>query len=248
MERSLVKNGSKAFLNDIWRLSSEGHPALTPNAHKLSTNPPSANTSGSFDNSFRNMTSRWKTYITWTRRDVREVVGAKGQVGNASYLADDDQSTCHVAQILSSSQLLNVSVQMAWPFSQDLSSRAKSSARSGLRLTPRSGELWCYHALESDCYTDTITRISMSENGWTDDFLCKQWLEKSFIPQATERNASRKPILLIYDGHGSHDTLDVIALSREHNVLLYCLPPHTTHKLQPLDVGVFGPFQRAWAD
>ena len=88
----------------------------------------------------------------------------------------------------------------------------------------------------------------MSETGWTDDFLCKQWLQKSFIPQATERNTSRKPILLIYDGHGSHDTLDVITLSQEHNVLLYCLPPHTTHMLQPLDVGVFGPFQRAWAD
>jgi DDE superfamily endonuclease len=88
----------------------------------------------------------------------------------------------------------------------------------------------------------------MSENGWTDDFLCKEWLRKSFIPQATARNTSGKPILLIYDGHGSHDTLDVITLSCEHNVILYCLPPHTTHKLQPLDVGVFGPFQRAWAD
>lgn len=88
----------------------------------------------------------------------------------------------------------------------------------------------------------------MSENGWTDDFLCKEWLQKSFIPQATSRNTSGKPILLIYDGHGSHDTLDVIALSREHNVILYCLPPHTTHKLQPLDIGVFGPFQCAWAD
>lgn len=34
----------------------------------------------------------------------------------------------------------------------------------------------------------------------------------------------------------------------EHNIHLFCLPPHTTHRLQPLDVGVFGPFQRKWAD
>ena len=88
----------------------------------------------------------------------------------------------------------------------------------------------------------------MSENGWTDDFLCKQWLQKTFIPQVTEQNTLEKPILLIDDGHSSHDTLDVIALSWEHNVLLYCLPPHTMHKFQPLDVGVFGPFQWAWAD
>src|SRR5271155_5354887 len=27
---------------------------------------------------------------------------------------------------------------------------------------------------------------------------------------------------------------------------LYCLPPHTTHCLQPLDVGCFGPLKIAW--
>lgn len=39
-----------------------------------------------------------------------------------------------------------------------------------------------------------------------------------------------------------------IDLAEENNVIVLCLPPHTTHKLQPLDVGVFGPFQRAWID
>ena len=86
----------------------------------------------------------------------------------------------------------------------------------------------------------------MSENGWTDDFVCMEWFTKSFIPQATARNISEKPILLIYDGHGSHETVRLIEAARETNVILFCLPPHTTHKLQPLDVGVFGPFSRAW--
>ena len=93
-----------------------------------------------------------------------------------------------------------------------------------------------------------ISRVSMSENGWTDDFLCKEWFKNCFIPQATARNTSGKPILLIYDGHGSHDKIELINLAREHNIILFCLPPHTTHKLQPLDVGVFGPFQRAWSE
>ena len=88
----------------------------------------------------------------------------------------------------------------------------------------------------------------MSENGWTDDFLCKEWFKKSFIPQATVQNTSSKPILLIYDGHGSHEQLELINLAQEHNIILFCLPPHTTHKLQPLDVGVFSPFQRAWSE
>ncbi|KAJ8941382.1 hypothetical protein NQ318_003635 [Aromia moschata] len=32
--------------------------------------------------------------------------------------------------------------------------------------------------------------------------------------------------------------LDVILKARENFVTLLCLPPHITHKLQPLDVGV----------
>lgn len=38
----------------------------------------------------------------------------------------------------------------------------------------------------------------------------------------------------------------MIELARKCWVHLFCLPPHTTHKLQPLDVGIFGPLQRAW--
>ena len=62
------------------------------------------------------------------------------------------------------------------------------------------------------------------------------------------RKVSDAPILLIYDGHGSHNTMELIELAHQHNIILFCLPPHTTHKLQPLDVGVFGPFSRAWLD
>ncbi|KAJ8959864.1 hypothetical protein NQ318_011599 [Aromia moschata] len=51
------------------------------------------------------------------------------------------------------------------------------------------------------------------------------------------------PVLLILDGHLSHTkNLDVILKARENFVTLLCLPPYTTHKLQPLDVGVMFPF------
>jgi hypothetical protein len=33
-----------------------------------------------------------------------------------------------------------------------------------------------------------------------------------------------------------------------NNIHLFCLPPHTMHRLQPLDIGVFGPLQKAWFD
>ena len=54
------------------------------------------------------------------------------------------------------------------------------------------------------------------------------------------------PIVIFFDGHGSHATVLMIDLARKCGVHLFRLPPHTTHKLQPFDVGVFGPFQRVW--
>ncbi|KII87308.1 hypothetical protein PLICRDRAFT_61225, partial [Plicaturopsis crispa FD-325 SS-3] len=89
--------------------------------------------------------------------------------------------------------------------------------------------------------------IGTSENGWTDDFLCMEWFRQSFIPQTKARNDSGEKILLIIDGHGSHVTGEMRELAVENNIHLFCLPPHTTHRLQPLDVGVFGPFQNKWA-
>ena len=35
-------------------------------------------------------------------------------------------------------------------------------------------------------------------------------------------------------------------MAKENNVTLVTLPPNTTHALQPLDVGVFGPMKTQW--
>ncbi|KAF8584466.1 hypothetical protein K439DRAFT_1346210, partial [Ramaria rubella] len=52
-------------------------------------------------------------------------------------------------------------------------------------------------------------------------------------------------ILLISDGHQSHETLGLLRSAFNSKVLLLSLPPHTTNHLQPLDVGMFGPLQSA---
>lgn len=36
--------------------------------------------------------------------------------------------------------------------------------------------------------------------------------------------------------HKSHETLELINLTRENDIILLSLPPHTTHNLQPLDL------------
>jgi hypothetical protein len=50
-------------------------------------------------------------------------------------------------------------------------------------------------------------------------------------------------ILLILDGHHSHKTVQAVEFCRENGIVLLCLPPHCTHKLQPLDVSFFKSFK-----
>jgi hypothetical protein len=50
-------------------------------------------------------------------------------------------------------------------------------------------------------------------------------------------------VLLTLDGHTSHITINVIEYARANEIHLLCLPSHTSHVLQPLDVGVFKSFK-----
>ena len=43
------------------------------------------------------------------------------------------------------------------------------------------------------------------------------------------------------DGHGSHVMLPFLEQAHKHRILVAVYPPHTTHRLQPLDVGCFAP-------
>lgn len=51
---------------------------------------------------------------------------------------------------------------------------------------------------------------------------------------------------LFFDGHHSHISVSVIQHCQDNNVHLMLLPSNTTHVLQPLDVGVYGPLKQAW--
>jgi hypothetical protein len=87
--------------------------------------------------------------------------------------------------------------------------------------------------------------IARSQNGWTTDEIGLHWLKEIFEPQSKCYSTGAKR-LLILDGHGSHLTADFDAFCKEHAIICLCMPPHTSHLLQPLDVGVFGPLKRAY--
>ncbi|GFO19616.1 LOW QUALITY PROTEIN: tigger transposable element-derived protein 6-like protein [Plakobranchus ocellatus] len=82
-----------------------------------------------------------------------------------------------------------------------------------------------------------------SENGWINQNLFFEWLKLVFVPQTTH---IKKPLLLLVDGHVSHQSLQTSSLCDENQIILYCLPPHSSHILQPLDVGVFKTMKAEW--
>ncbi|GMG14216.1 unnamed protein product [Aspergillus oryzae] len=87
-------------------------------------------------------------------------------------------------------------------------------------------------------------RIEMSANGWTTDEIGLRWLQQLFIPLTANRTVGRYR-LLILDGHGSHLTPQFDDICSQNNIIPLCMPAHSSHLLQPLDVGCFGPLKRA---
>ena len=54
--------------------------------------------------------------------------------------------------------------------------------------------------------------------------------------------------MLFLDGHGSNLTYKVVESARANGIFMKCLPPHTSHALQPWDVALFRPLKVCWKD
>lgn len=69
-----------------------------------------------------------------------------------------------------------------------------------------------------------------------------KWFKKIFEPQSKQRLENDDEVRLLFlDGHSSHVSREVILFCEQHKIILLCLPAHSTHIFQPLDVGIFGP-------
>ena len=84
---------------------------------------------------------------------------------------------------------------------------------------------------------------TVSSTGWSNSDIFKMYLQEHFI-NFVQGLSDEQPILLLYDGHKSHVSLNLIDWAKAHNIILFVLPAHTSHLLQPLDVGCFGPLSK----
>jgi hypothetical protein len=86
------------------------------------------------------------------------------------------------------------------------------------------------------------TLYALSSNGWMDQELFDLWFKSHFLKYIP----SCRPVILLMDGHRSHYNPATIEMAAQENIILFTLPPNTTHLSQPLDRSCFAPLKTSW--
>ena len=86
-----------------------------------------------------------------------------------------------------------------------------------------------------------------SHGGWMKKKLFRKMMLKVILPTLVQRrellNKSALPIVIILDGHSSRKSKKVIEYCIAHNIILVCIPAHSSHLTQPLDRSSNGVFK-----
>jgi hypothetical protein len=86
--------------------------------------------------------------------------------------------------------------------------------------------------------------IATTHNGWTTNEKGVEWIRH--YEKHTEPRSCGAYRLLIMDGHESHHSMEFELFCQEKRIITLCMPAHSSHILQPLDVGCFGPLKKAY--
>lgn len=87
--------------------------------------------------------------------------------------------------------------------------------------------------------------MGVTDKGYMNNETFIEWLEhfKKFTHPTTDR-----PILLVLDNHISHISFQAVTWAKKNNIHLLTIPPHSSHKTQPLDRAFFRPFKAFYDD
>ncbi len=98
--------------------------------------------------------------------------------------------------------------------------------------------------LEKDGPSNAI--YAYHPSGWIQTELFTMWFEH-FISKT--KPSAEDPVLLLLDGHYTHvRNLDVIQTARKNHVIILSIPPHSSHKMQPLDKTFNGPLKTYYSE
>ena len=96
----------------------------------------------------------------------------------------------------------------------------------------------------TECDLPADWRIATTDNGWTTNTVGLDWIKHFDFHSAPRTKGKYR--LLILDGHESHHSTEFELHCQQNNIITLCMPPHSSHLLQPLDVGCFGPLKQAY--
>jgi len=133
-------------------------------------------------------------------------------------------------------------VYLSIPNNRESISSVECISASGEMIPPMiimSGKVMLEKHFDNDLNSSTL--LGISESGYSNDELGLKWLHH--FHRFTEGKKKGVWRMLIFDGHGSHLSDDFLLFAWEKKILPFLFPSHTTHLLQPLDVGVFQPFK-----
>lgn len=88
------------------------------------------------------------------------------------------------------------------------------------------------------------TKLFGSKSGYINEEIFLQFL--IHFDEHREKVAGKK-VLLFLDGHASHLTVEALEFCQNHSIELICLPPHSSHRLQPLDTNYNKPLKNSWS-
>lgn len=87
------------------------------------------------------------------------------------------------------------------------------------------------------------TRYNRSRSGWFDGVCFEDWFNKIIVPYAKKKS---ERIVIIGDNLSSHFSETILTVCEKFNISFICLPPKSTHILQPLDVAFYAPLKHYW--
>ncbi len=85
-------------------------------------------------------------------------------------------------------------------------------------------------------------KIAVFTSEYNDSTLCLHWLLNIFS-SATAEQSKKVWRMLLLNEYESHLSMSVVNYAQKKKILLICLFSHTTHLLQPLNVGLFDSLQ-----
>ncbi|XP_063218613.1 uncharacterized protein LOC134528877 [Bacillus rossius redtenbacheri] len=87
------------------------------------------------------------------------------------------------------------------------------------------------------------TRYAASKSGWFEQATFENWFDTVLYPELKKKDGQK---VIICDNLTSHISLYVLRQCDKVKTKFICLPPNSTHILQPFDVSFFSPLKSHW--